>query len=125
MLRNATLLILVNAIALYITTQVLPADFMVTGGWAGFVTAGLIFGILNSIVKPILKVLTLPFVFLTGGLFIFIINAAILWLAKLVLEILGIQNIAIVIKGGFMTWLYAILIIGVTNVVMNWLVKKD
>src|SRR3989338_5288695 len=122
MLRRATLLVLVNALALYITMQVLPDEFVVTGGWMGLGVAGLIFGILNSIVKPILKVLTLPFVFLTGGLFIFLINGVILWLAQFALQILALNDIATTINGNWLVWLCAILLIGATNIVMNWLV---
>ena len=124
MIRNAILLVLVNAAALFITTQALPEQFMVTGGWQGILTAGVIFGVLNSLVKPILKVLTLPFVFLSGGLFIFVINAVILWLAQYTLKILELNGVSIVIEGGWMIWLYAIVIIGATNIVIHWLVHK-
>ncbi|MBI5412076.1 phage holin family protein [Candidatus Peregrinibacteria bacterium] len=125
MLRHAILLILANAVALFIATQVLPGDFLITGGWTGIVVAGLIFGILNSIVKPILKIVSLPFVFITAGLFTLVINGAMLWLAKYALDVLALQGVAITINGGFLTWAYATLIVGVANVILHWLVKKN
>lgn len=123
MIRNAILLVLMNALALYVATQALTGSFIVTGGIPGLAIAGLIFGILNSIVKPILKIVALPVVFLSAGLFIFVINGVILWLAKYTLWILAFENIAIIIKGGLITWLYAVLILGVINIVMHWLVR--
>ena len=45
-----------------------------------FVIIGFIFSLLNEFVKPILTILTLPAVFLSLGLFMFVINGAIIYL---------------------------------------------
>jgi putative membrane protein len=41
-----------------------------------YVTAGLIFSLVNTVVKPILTILSLPFIILTMGIFVLILNAA-------------------------------------------------
>lgn len=50
----------------------------------------LVFGLLNAIVRPILKLLTCPLILLTLGLFTFVINAVMLWLTSAVSESLGL-----------------------------------
>ena len=55
-------------------------------GWTSLVIAALLLGLANAIVRPILVVLTFPVVFLSFGLFLLVINAAMLglvgWLMK-------------------------------------------
>lgn len=46
-----------------------------------FLCAGLIFSILNTLVRPALIILSLPAIMLTLGLFIFIVNGALVWLS--------------------------------------------
>lgn len=53
----------------------------VTGAWAALI-AGVVLGILNALVRPILLFLTFPINLVTLGLFTFVINALILWLAS-------------------------------------------
>lgn len=46
--------------------------------WLSLLIAALVLGILNSLVKPILKILSLPFIIMTFGLFLLVINALLL-----------------------------------------------
>jgi putative membrane protein len=48
--------------------------------------AALVIGLLNTIVRPVLVVLTLPVTVLTLGLFLFVINAVVFWAAAAVLD---------------------------------------
>lgn len=70
---------MVNAIALYIVTRILPgiqvADFL------SALIAVLVIGLVNALIKPILVLLTLPITILTFGLFALVINALMLMLA--------------------------------------------
>jgi putative membrane protein len=50
----------------------------------------LIFGLLNAFVRPILKLISMPFIILTLGLFVFIVNAAMLMLTSWISENLGL-----------------------------------
>lgn len=50
----------------------------------------LIFGLLNAFVRPILKLISLPFIILTLGLFVFIVNAAMLMLTSWISGNLGL-----------------------------------
>ena len=81
--------LLINAAALWIATQIVPGVEH-SGPWTSLLLVALVFGILNAIVRPLLKLLTCPLIVLTLGLFTFVINALMLWLTSAVSESLGI-----------------------------------
>ena len=76
---NILIRLLSNILALY-AADYLVGGFAVNGGWHEYVLAGIILGLLNLIVKPILKTVSFPIIVLTLGLFTLIINAALIWL---------------------------------------------
>ncbi|MFW5787147.1 MAG: phage holin family protein [Halanaerobiales bacterium] len=71
--------LLVSMLALFITAAIIPGIGL-SGIGAGFLAA-LILGIVNSVVKPIFTILTLPLTILTLGLFLFVLNGLMLMLA--------------------------------------------
>ena len=54
--------------------------------------AALVLGLLNTIVRPVLVVLTLPVTVLTLGLFLFVINAVVFWAAAALLDGFAVRN---------------------------------
>jgi putative membrane protein len=54
--------------------------------------AALVIGLLNTVVRPVLVVLTLPVTVLTLGLFLFVINALMFWAASALLEGFFVRN---------------------------------
>ena len=71
--------ILGNALALLATTVVPGIVF--TGSLGQLVLGGVIFGLFNMIVRPIALLLSLPALILTLGLFYFVLNGILLWIA--------------------------------------------
>lgn len=70
--------ILISSFAVLITSKVLPGiqiDTFYTAVWVA-----LVLGVLNSILKPVLVVLTIPITILTLGLFLLVVNAMIILL---------------------------------------------
>ncbi|MBF2056756.1 MAG: phage holin family protein [Cyanobacterium sp. T60_A2020_053] len=65
--------LLVTAVSMLITAQIIPG-IQISGIIPSLVGAG-VFGIVNSIIKPILVFFTLPFTIVTLGLFLFVVNA--------------------------------------------------
>lgn len=63
---------LVHALALMVVAYLLPG--VVIDGFLGALWAALILGLVNTIVKPVLLILTLPLTVLTLGLFYFVLN---------------------------------------------------
>ena len=73
-----------TSLALYVTTEVVPGVGY-HGPWWGLLLVAAVFGLVNALVRPVLVLLTCPFVLLTLGLGLLLINAAMLgltaWLA--------------------------------------------
>jgi putative membrane protein len=76
--------VLVNALAIYLAAAVVPG-VEITGVLAALV-AGLVFGLVNAFVRPVLLVLTLPLTLLTLGLFLFVLNAFCFWLTSVLVK---------------------------------------
>jgi putative membrane protein len=61
--------------------------------------AALIIGLLNTVVRPVLVVLTLPVTILTLGLFLFVINALVFWAAAAVLDGFQVRDFVAALVG--------------------------
>jgi putative membrane protein len=70
------------------------------GIYGTYLWIGLIFGVVNAVVGPILRLLSLPFVLLTLGLFLLIVNAALLGLTAALSDRLAIDGIGTAVIGG-------------------------
>ena len=105
--------ILFNGLALYVLIRLV--DWITyTGGIKFFVLGGVVLGLINLFIKPLIKILSLPFVILTGGIFLVIINIGVLWLLKYFLEIIQFQNITIGFQS-FTTYVIGALVFGIVN----------
>ncbi len=75
--------LVVNAIALYVTTlPQLNIGITFNGQWWEIVVVAFIFGLVNALIRPVLKLLTCPLILLTLGLFTLVINAVMLLLTS-------------------------------------------
>ena len=75
--------LLINAAALYVAVLVvdgLDFNFDREGAWLEFIIVALIFGLVNTFLKPVLRLLTLPITMVTLGLFLLVLNALLLLL---------------------------------------------
>jgi putative membrane protein len=76
--------------------------------------AALVLGVVNAIVRPIMLVLTLPITILTLGLFLLVLNGAMLGLAALLVPGFAID--------GFGTALFGAIIVSLTGMAANWFI---
>ena len=81
--------LLINAAALWVATEMVDG-ISFTGTVPTLLGVALVFGVLNVVVRPILKLLTFPFLILTLGLFIFVLNAVMLLLTSAASNALGL-----------------------------------
>jgi putative membrane protein len=81
--------LLINAAALWVATRVV-AGLSFDGDWRLLFVVALVFGVLNVLVRPVLKLLTFPILIITLGLFIFVVNAVMLWLTSAISDALGL-----------------------------------
>jgi putative membrane protein len=84
MVLRLLLIWVINAVALMATAYLIPG-IGVANFWMALVAA-VVLGLLNAVVRPLLVLLTLPVTLVTLGLFIFVINALLFWLAGSVLQ---------------------------------------
>lgn len=125
----------INALALAVAAWALPgmrilADSSMVSFFASaqvatvvaYVIISLIFGLVNAVVRPILTVLSIPITCLTLGLFVLVINAAMLsltaWLSTFTPAKLSIDTF-------FWTAILAALIIGVVSLLTGWLAPRE
>lgn len=87
-MRSFLIKVVVNALAIWVATLVVPG-ISATGRGTDlgnqvltFLVIGLIFGLVNAVVKPVVALLALPLYVLTLGLFSFIVNALMLELTS-------------------------------------------
>jgi putative membrane protein len=70
------------------------------GEFGTYLWIGLLFGVVNAVVGPVLRLLSLPFVVLTLGLFLLVINAALLGLTALLTDRLTVDGFVTALLGG-------------------------
>ncbi len=100
-----------NVLALYLTQMWVPG-FSVTGSWKEHLIAGSALGVLNLIVRPILKIITFPLVIVSLGLFLIVINAVILWLTA--------QLTGYIVIDSYVALLWATLVVAAVNFITHW-----
>lgn len=93
-MRGFVLRVLANAVALWVAAVIVPGVVLGDTGFGAraltVVVVGAIFGVVNAVLKPILKVVTFPLFVLTLGLFALVVNALLLWLTATVAGALGL-----------------------------------
>ena len=104
-----------NAAALGITGWIL-SGVTFNGSFWTVVWAALVFGILNTILKPLLKLLTLPLAVFTLGIAWFFVSMMMLWLTDVIVGKFEID--------GFWNLVWATIIVWVVNMVLDWVVFR-
>ena len=102
--------LVLNAIVLLLVAHLIQG-IRVTGFGVALIAA-LVLGLLNALVKPLLFILTLPLNVLTLGLFTFVINAFILWLAAALVPGFAIDHF-------FPTAILAAVVMALVNLVIS------
>jgi putative membrane protein len=74
---------LLNALSLWLLTRFIAPWFHIgvsVDTYTALLIAALVFGLVNAIVRPIALILSIPFIILSLGLFLFVVNALLFWL---------------------------------------------
>jgi putative membrane protein len=81
--------LLVNAAALWVAVRIVPGVTFL-GDALPFFGVALLFGVVNATIRPVAKLLALPFIILTLGLFALVVNGLMLWLTSSLSAALGL-----------------------------------
>ena len=76
--------VIVNAVMIYLAARVVPGISLGGGPVWPALLAGLVLVLVNAVVRPVLRRLTMPLTILTLGLFVFVLNAFCLWLTSVI-----------------------------------------
>jgi putative membrane protein len=104
--------LIVVALSLWLASELVPG-IEVQGGWT-LIGAAILLGLVNAVVRPVLVVLTLPFTILTLGLFLLVINAAMLGLVAAMFAGFTIESFWSAVLGS--------LIISIMGWLASWLI---
>lgn len=92
--------LIINALALYLTAQLLPS--IRTKGTFSLIFMALLIAFLNTFIRPLLFILTIPLTIVTFGLFIFIINGLVFFMAASLVDGYEVDNL----WSGILGWLF-------------------
>ena len=99
-----------NAIVLAIAAGIL-SGVTFHGSFGALVLAAAVFGVLNTILKPILKLITLPFAIITLGIAWFFVSMLMLWLTAVIVSKFDIH--------GFWNYVWATIIVWLANILVD------
>ena len=125
MIRRSILAVIVNSLVLWGLTEVSPGTITITWWIMAFLIPWLFLGILNTVLKPLLKLISLPLVVLTAWLFTWVINAIILYLLEFITQMFQIWDMVFSIEGWIIMWyIFTAFLLTVMNSIAHWLIKK-
>ncbi len=113
--------IAVNGASLYALMRIVP-EITYTGGFKFFVLGGVILGLINFFVKPLIKLFSLPLVWFTGGLFLIVINVFVLWFLSYFLDTIAFREITLTFPN-FGSYVIGAIVFGVINWTLHLVFK--
>jgi putative membrane protein len=114
MLRRAVLTWAVITVGIGVAAALVPG-IDVNGGFFTYLWVGLLFGLVNAILGPILHILSLPLTIITLGLFALVVNGVLLAITAGLSDDLDV--------GGFLGTILGALIISIVTAVLGFLVR--
>jgi putative membrane protein len=106
---------LINALAIIVAVKFVDG-IRFSGPWWYMLIIGSLFGIVNSIIKPVIRLFTYPIIILTFGIFALVINAAMLGLTSF---ISGQLELGFTIEG-FWPALWGALVVSIISMLLSW-----
>lgn len=112
--------LLINAVALWCAARFIDG-IRYTGSWQGLVGLALVFGIINTLIRPVLSFFSFPIQLITLGLFTLVLNALMLMLTAWIAVRF---DIPFTVRGFFPALLGAI-VISLVSVVLGAVLSRD
>jgi len=112
---------IITSLALFVAAWLVPGIHVPKESWPVFAVMAVILGLVNAIVRPILKLLSCPLIVLTLGLFVLVINGITLWIASALAVKL---HVGFYVEG-FWPAFWGSLIVSIVSVVLTALVRDE
>jgi|SRR5512139_3645984 putative membrane protein len=111
---------LINTIAIMLAIKWVPG-IAYSGAWWGILIVGIIFGFVNTFIRPFIKLFTLPLLIFSLGLFTFVINALMLMLTS---WLSGEFNLGFHVEG-FKAAFWGALVISLVSMILSCLMPSE
>jgi len=112
--------LLANALGLYIAARIVPG-IHVGENWLGVLGIALVFGLINALIGPLLKLLTCPLILLTLGLFTLVVNAVMLLLTSALSRAVGLSFVV----EGFWPAFWGALVVSIVSLALTLVIHED
>lgn len=109
--------LLINAVAIWAAAEIVSGVTLDMDRIGAVAVVALVFGLVNALLKPIVKLLSFPFIILTLGLFTLVINAALFGVTAWLTDALAVN--------GFLPALFGSLIVSVVSWLLGLFVSDD
>lgn len=98
---HVLLRLIVNVFSIWVAVKLVGGVYLTPGSnWVQLVLIGLVFGVLNALVKPVVVFFSLPAIIFTLGLFYLVVNALILWMTSALIGSLVVNGFWPAVLGG-------------------------
>jgi putative membrane protein len=114
-MNGILLRILITILGLWLASAIVPGVGI--DGAGNFIIGAILLGVINSIIRPIALLLTLPLTLLTLGLFIFVINAAMFGLVASMLDGFTVA--------GFWSAIFGSIVVSITSTLSSWYIGPN
>jgi len=111
-MRGLVIRLLITALGLWVASLLIHR-MQFSSPWT-LIAAALLLGLVNALIRPLILILTLPITIITLGLFILVVNAAMLGLVAAILPGFSL--------GGFFPAVFGSIIVSVTSWLASWFV---
>jgi putative membrane protein len=124
--RAVIVKVIVNAIAVWVASAIIPDVGVTATGTTrtllSFLALGALIGLVNAFIKPVVKLFALPFIILSLGLMVFVVNALMLKLVDVLSHALGIG-----FDSGPFFWstIGAAIIVSIVSMILNVVIPDE
>lgn len=112
---------LATAASLWVAVWIV-GGFEFDGEWWQFLIVAAIMGLANVVVKPVLRLFSLPLILLTFGLFLIVVNAVVLWI---VVGLSGAFDLGLTSEGFFWETFLASIVISIVSWILGAVLREE
>ncbi|HYM08102.1 MAG TPA: phage holin family protein [Terriglobales bacterium] len=113
---------IITSFSLFVAAWLVPGIRVGHGGWTVFAVMAVILGLVNAVIRPLLKLLSCPLIVLTLGLFVLVINGITLWLASAVA--VNFFHVGFYVDG-ILPAILGALVVSIVSVILTMLLRDD
>lgn len=110
----------ITSFSLFVAAWLVPGIRVDEGGWVVFALMAVVLGLVNAVVRPLLKLLSCPLIILTLGVFVLVINGLTLWLSSSIATSWFGVGFHV---DGFWPAFFGALIVSIVSVTLNTLIS--